>query len=157
MSYTQFNWRKVFSCCSHINYVICNSLCRVQEVRITRICLRFFVHVIISSCTSETDRTLKIEKFLSWRTAKTGQAMKRYSKLWLDRSLNEHSDLCRPIPACSAWLLTPTKDSPCIPIDAPNCTAVRGVARCRRIFSPFLMEPTSTCLPVRKKTMIRQY
>jgi len=61
---------------------------------------------------------------------------------------------CRLIPACSVWLLIPTKDSPCTPIDAPNCTVARGVAKCPRTFLLFLMEPTSTCSPVRKKIMI---
>jgi len=59
---------------------------------------------------------------------------------------------CRPTPACFAWLSIPTKDSPYIRTGAPNCTAARGVAKCRRTSSPFPTELMSTCSPVRTIT-----
>jgi len=88
----------------------------------------------------------------SWRTAGTGWAMERSSSVWLitPQSIFKQSVFfCRLTPACFAWLSILIKDSPCTRIGAPNCIAVRGVAKCRRTSSPFLMELMSTCSPVR--------
>lgn len=56
----------------------------------------------------------------------------------------------RHTPVCFALLSILTKDSPCTPTVALNCTEERGGMKFHLIFSLFLTAPMLTCLQVSK-------